>query len=71
MATPQNNYRIDNPLEIDFSVRDKILPLERLKARKFVADALYNATDRAGGGCELISFASCLKYSPSYLNAAA
>ncbi|MBQ7199448.1 MAG: polysaccharide pyruvyl transferase family protein [Selenomonadaceae bacterium] len=49
IATADNGYKIDSPLEIDFSVRDKILPLERLKAFKFLADALYNAADRAGG----------------------
>lgn len=40
IATPENGYRIKSPLEIDFSVRDKILPKEREKAFKFLANAL-------------------------------
>ena len=40
IALPQNDYKIDSPFEIDFSVRDKILPQERLKAFNFLANAL-------------------------------
>ena len=32
--------KIESPLEIDFSVRDKVLPLERMKAFKFLSNAL-------------------------------
>ena len=40
MATAQNNYRMDSPLDIDFSTRDKILPIEREKAFNFLKTAL-------------------------------
>ena len=40
IALPQNDYKIDSPLEIDFSTRDKILPQERLKALNFLVTAL-------------------------------
>lgn len=40
LATAQNGYKIDSPLEIDFSTRDKILPAEREKAFKFLKTAL-------------------------------
>ena len=33
-------HKIKSPLEIDFSVRDKVLPLERMKAFKFLSKAL-------------------------------
>ena len=40
ILTAKNGYKIDSPLEIDFSVRDKILPQERLKALNFLVTAL-------------------------------
>ena len=33
-------HKIKSPLEIDFSVRDKVLPIERMKAFKFLSNAL-------------------------------
>ena len=39
-ATATTEYRLNNPLEIDFSTRDKILPLERQKAFNFLSNAL-------------------------------
>ncbi|MBQ6976184.1 MAG: polysaccharide pyruvyl transferase family protein [Selenomonadaceae bacterium] len=40
LATSRNNFKIDSPLEIDYSTRDKVLPLEREKAFNFLATAL-------------------------------
>ena len=34
------NFKFDSPLEIDFSIRDKVLPLERQKAFDFLSNAL-------------------------------
>ena len=40
MATLENDYKIDSPLDIDFGTRDKILPIEREKAFNFLKTAL-------------------------------
>ena len=55
MARKENNFKIDSPLEIDYSTRDKILPLEREKAFNFLATALgvdvpQDTMKRGGGG---------------------
>ena len=35
------NLKVDDPLEIDFTRRDEVLPLERKKSFKFLANALW------------------------------
>ena len=40
ILTSQTDSKFDSPFEIDFSVRDKILPQERLKALNFLVTAL-------------------------------
>ena len=52
-VTPKENYSLKSPLEIDFSKRDKVLPKERAKSFKFLANALGvdvpQKTSRGGG----------------------
>ena len=51
IAKVENDYRIDSPLDIDFSTRDKILPGERMKAFKFLATAMkIDVPQNARGG---------------------
>lgn len=40
IASIRNGFKIESPLEIDFSTRDKVLPLEREKSFKFLSSAL-------------------------------
>ena len=40
LTTAATNYKVNSPLEIDFSTRDKVLPQERVKAFKFLTNAL-------------------------------
>lgn len=40
IAKPENDFKIDNLMEIDYGTRDKVLPIERRKAFKFLSDAL-------------------------------
>ena len=40
IAEPENNFKIDNLLEVDYSTRDKVLPVEREKAFKFLAQSM-------------------------------
>ena len=40
IAKAENNYKVESPLEIDFSTRDKVLPYERVKAFNFLTNAL-------------------------------
>ncbi len=42
-ATAENNYGIDRPLEIDYSMRDEVLSRERSKAFNFLDEALKGA----------------------------
>ena len=49
IAKPQDNYSVESLLEIDFSVRDKILPYERAKAFKFLTNALSENNLNRGG----------------------
>ena len=65
IAKVENDYKIDSPLDIDFSTRDKILPGERMKAFKFLADAMKVDVPQDAN-----SFAVCCEYSPCRLDAA-
>lgn len=47
------NYKINSPLEIDFSFRDKILPKERAKSFGFLANALGATVSTKWGGGRL------------------
>ena len=49
VTTSTTNYKVKSPLEIDFSVRDKILPYERAKAFKFLTNALSENNLNKGG----------------------
>ena len=40
IAKPENDFKIDNLMEIDYSSRDEVLTAEREKAFKFLSDAL-------------------------------
>lgn len=57
VTTSMNNYRVESPLEIDFSTCDKVLPLERAKAFKFLTNALSSNSAEInmnrGGGIDL------------------
>lgn len=44
IANSENDYKISNLFEIDYSTRDKILPVERAKSFRFLTDAIQ------GGG---------------------
>ncbi|MBQ7475881.1 MAG: polysaccharide pyruvyl transferase family protein [Selenomonadaceae bacterium] len=50
LAKPENNYKINSPLETDFSFRDKILPKERAKSFGFLANALGTTVSVKWGG---------------------
>ena len=51
IAKVENDYKIDSPLEIDFSTRDKILSRERLKAFNFLTGAMtFDVPQDAKGG---------------------
>ena len=48
-AKPEDEFKINSPLEIDFSTRDKILPKERAKSFGFLASALGAMTPAERG----------------------
>lgn len=68
-AKIENDYKIDSPLEIDFSTRDKILPQEREKAFKFLADAL--SENNLNGGQSIVTLVDCVEYLSSQVYTAA
>ena len=73
IATSKNNYRIESPLEIDFSVRDKVLPYEKAKSIRFLTNALSSSIPEINlnGGGQIVNLINCVKYSPAQFSVAA